>query len=78
MEKYVCADYLGFPQTKLRVQFANKGLKKYNAVSVIGIPEPFMKIISCNECMSNTKSSVILSCRSKFVDYYPSRSFVLY
>ena len=27
MDNYVCVDYLGCPQTKLHVQFSNKGLK---------------------------------------------------
>ena len=62
MEKYVCDDFLFFPKTKLCAHFSTKGFEitTYKTVSVIGIPELLMSIISCHEFVKNENSSVIL------------------
>ena len=37
-----------------------------------------MNIFSCHGCLNNTNSAVIFSCRSKLVDYYLKKCFVLF
>ena len=75
MEKYLCVDYLGCPQTKLHVTNKVKVFENrtYNAVSGIGIPELLNNIISCRGFVKNSKSAVISSCCRKLVDYYPQK-----
>ena len=72
MYNLICVDYLCCTKTKLCI--VSKGQlfenRTYNSVSGIGIPEILMNIISCRGFLNNTQSDVILSCRSKSVDYY--------
>ena len=48
IKRFVCADYLCFPQNNFHV--ANKGFEKRNIQRylVIGIPELFKNAISCH------------------------------
>ena len=79
MENFVCIDYMCCTETKLRVTSKGRGFENitYNAVSVIVITELMIIIISFHGFVNNTKSSFILSCNSKLVDYYPQKDIVL-
>ena len=80
MDNYIYVDYLCCLQNKLHVNFENKGFENttYNAVSGIEIPELLINIISCHGFVNDKRSSLILSCRKKLVDYYLSKGFVLH
>ena len=80
MDNYLCVDFLCFAQTKLHVTSKGLGFENitYNYVSGKSIPELLMKIITCHLFVNDMKLSVILSCRSKVVDYYPQKWFVLH
>ena len=66
-------------QKKLCVTCKGQGFENrtYNAVSGIVVPELLMNIISCHIFANNKESAVILSCRSKLVDYYFQKNYVL-
>ena len=78
MDDIVCVDFMCFPETKIHVTCKVQGFgnRTYNAVSIIGIPEILMNIISCHGFVNNTKSAVILLCRNKLVDYYLQKRFI--
>ena len=70
MENYICAYYLCSPQTKAHVSNELFENTTYNDISLIVIIELLMNIISCNGLVKNMKPAVILSYRSRLVDYY--------
>ena len=79
MENFFCVDCMCRAKKKLCVTCKGKGVENrtYNAVSGIVVPELLMNIISCRLFANNKKSAVILSCRSKLVDYYIQKNYVL-
>ena len=72
IDNYVCANYLYFQKNK--PHFSDKLFESItlNNISVIGIPELLMNVISCHGFLNNNKSTVILACCRKVVDYYLS------
>ena len=46
-------------------------------MSVIGVLEIIINIISCHGFVNNTKSDVIFLCRIKLVYYYPSKGIFI-
>ena len=79
MENFVCVYYICCPEIKIHVTTKGQGYENitYNAVSGIGIPEILMNIISCHVFVTNRKSTVILSCCRKLIDYYLQKCFFL-
>ena len=79
-DRYVCVDYICCTKNKINVTSKGKLFENrtYNAVSGIGTTELLMNIILCHGFVNNTNSAVLLSCRSKLVDYYLQICFVLH
>ena len=64
---------------KLNVFFSDKIFEEsgYNEVLGIDIPKVLINLISCHGFTKKTKSTVILVCKSCFVNYYLEKSFVI-
>ena len=77
MNNDICADYLCCQQAKL--QFSDKGFETttLNDISGIRITELLTNVISYHEFVNNKKSTFILSCIRKLVDYYQPTGFVI-
>ena len=73
----MCVYYLFLQPAKLSLAYKGFENTTFNDISGIGIPGLLMNIISCHGFVNVNKSTVILSCHRKLVDYYLSGVFVI-
>ena len=78
IEKYVCIDYLCL-QREHTFSSLHRGVvdTSLNDLSGIGITEILLNIVSCYIFVQFENSTLILTCRSKLVSYYPSKGFLI-
>ena len=79
IENYVCIDFLGCKYKKLSTICSDKIFSgmSYNSFLGIGIPEVLMNLISCHGFMKELNSTVIILCRTRLVEYYLEKEFVI-
>ena len=76
IDNFICIDYLGILKTKSA--YDNKlGKTKFNVLSVLGISEIMMNIMSCNGFSKVTTSTLILTYCSAFVPHCLSKGFII-
>ena len=77
IENYYCIDYLSCKSKTLCDISNNKNFKEnsLNLLLGVGIPELLLKLLSCNEFMLKSNSTVILNCRSRRINNYLSKGF---
>ena len=66
-------------QKEHKLEMLHKAFEEtsYDELSVIGIPEVLLKIVSCLVYVQENNHTVILTCRSKLVSYYLSKGFLI-
>ena len=74
IDNYVCIDYLACQSNKLSVMCMDKNI---NESVVIVTPYFLMTLLSSHGFMKNIIFTVILSCRSRLLEYHFSKSFVV-
>ena len=79
IEHYVCFDYLCFHFKTLSVTYSDKIFQEvsYNKLLGIGITELIMNLLSYHVLMKKPTLTVVLICRSRLVDYYLEKGFVI-
>ena len=78
IEEYVCVDYLS-PQKEPEYSSSYRNFEdtSFYELSGISIPEILLNILYCYGFVQGKKSTLILTCRSKLVSYYLSKSLVV-
>ena len=68
IEKYICVDYLSL-QREPKLSSSHKKFEDtlFDELSVIGIPEILLKIVSCYSFVQEDNSTIMLTYRSKLV-----------
>ena len=76
---YVRIEYLYCLSKTLISIYSDKILKQasYNILLGIGIPEVLMDLVSCHGFMEKSNSTVILNLRSRLVNHYLEKGFVI-
>ena len=78
LEQYLCLNYLCLFQEKLS-KFSKTAMKQiYANISVIGITDILMKLVSCNGFNTYKKAITILTCRRFLFSYYLSKRFLFF
>ena len=77
--RQVCVHWL-FVSTERKIPSLSHILfedTSYDELSGIGIPEMLLNIVSCCVFLKEDTPTVIFTCRSKLVSYYPSKGYVM-
>ena len=76
--KCVCVNYFCL-QREVKFSLLHRWFEdtSFNELSVIGIPKVLLNIVSYYSYIQDNNSTLILTCRSKFVSYYLSKGFVV-
>ena len=78
IEKYLCVDYLCLQiEVKLLLLHRIFEDKSIYEISIVGIIEVLLHIVSCYSYNKDDNSTLILTCMIKLVSYYPWKVFVI-